>query len=178
LVLKEAGGLPLTLLLHPRRWQFAALIESKIGTEEAGPDEKLWSKEKRLADVDFSAVDWIYTPIIQSGGVYDLKPSAESDGRNLKAGVIIANVGLRVRSYCANIGRTFLIDPAKQQEKNYAFLVEVQKFMISLLKAGAVVKEVVGQVNDYVRDKKPELADFLVKSFGARVRGRPHRPRI
>lgn len=44
--------------------------------------------------------------------------------------------------------------------------------MISLLKHGAIVKEVVGQVNDYVRDKKPELAEYLVKSFGARVR--PH----
>lgn len=66
-----------------------------------------------MEQVDFSSVDWIYTPIIQSGGTYDLKPSAESDGRNLKAGVILGTVGLRVRSYCSNMGRTFLIDPAK-----------------------------------------------------------------
>lgn len=63
--------------------------------------------------MDFSSVDWIYTPIIQSGGEYDLKPSAESNEKNLEAGVILASIGLRVRSYCSNLGRTFLIDPAK-----------------------------------------------------------------
>lgn len=63
--------------------------------------------------MDFSAVDWIYTPIIQSGGEYDLKPSAESSSKNLKAGVILASIGLRARSYCSNMARTFLIDPAK-----------------------------------------------------------------
>lgn len=31
--------------------QFAALVEAKIGTEEQGPEEKLWSKEKKLANV-------------------------------------------------------------------------------------------------------------------------------
>lgn len=41
--------------------------------------------------------------------------------------------------------------------------------MLTLVKDGAVVKDVVSKVADYVREKKPELADFLVKPFGARV---------
>lgn len=56
------------------------------------------------------------------------------------------------------------------QEKNYAFLLELQKYALTLVKEGAVVKDVVSKVADYVREKKPELADFLVKPFGARVR--------
>ncbi|KAL7416408.1 FACT complex subunit-domain-containing protein [Mrakia frigida] len=146
-----------------------SLVESKIGTEDSGPDMKLWSKNKAVADVDFSAVDWIYTPIIQSGGEYDLRATAESSEKNLKAGVILASIGLRVRSYCSNMARTFLIDPAKSQEKNYTFLVEVQTFALSVLKDGAVVKDVVGKIVAYVRENRPELEEHLQKAMGSRT---------
>src|SRR4051812_36477851 len=59
------------------------------------------------------AVDWCYTPIVQSGGVYDLKSSAVSNSDPLHAGTIIASLGVRYKSYCSNIGRTYLIDPNK-----------------------------------------------------------------
>lgn len=62
---------------------------------------------------DPGLADWCYTPIIQSGGSYDLRPSAQSDDAKLKAGVILCSMGIRYKSYCANIGRTFIIDPHK-----------------------------------------------------------------
>lgn len=55
--------------------------------------------------------DWCYSPIIQSGGNYDLKSSAQTDDQRLKAGVILCSLGIRYKSYCSNVGRTFLIDP-------------------------------------------------------------------
>lgn len=57
--------------------------------------------------------DWCYSPIIQSGGNYDLKSSAQTDDARLKAGVILCSLGIRYKSYCSNVGRTFMIDPHK-----------------------------------------------------------------
>lgn len=62
---------------------------------------------------DSGLLDWCYTPIIQSGGAYDLRPSAQSDEGKLKAGIVLCSMGVRYKSYCANVGRTFLIDPEK-----------------------------------------------------------------
>ena len=38
-------------------------------------------------------VDVAYPPIVQSGGVYSLKPSAQSDERHLQYDVITASIG-------------------------------------------------------------------------------------
>jgi len=74
---------------------------------------KLWGKNTSLNGVDFNAAEWVYTPIIQSGGDYDLKVSAQSNEKNLQPGVILSSLGIRYKSYCASMGRTFLISPSK-----------------------------------------------------------------
>lgn len=89
----------------------ASLVEEKLGNDDKGPDMKLWNKDKSIGSIDFSNSDWVYTPIIQSGGKYDLKVSAESNGENLKKGVIIASMGIKYKEYCSNIGRTFMTSP-------------------------------------------------------------------
>ena len=53
-----------------------------------------------------------YPPIVQSGGEYDLKPSASSTGSTLHFGTIVCSVGVRYRGYCANVARTFFVDPS------------------------------------------------------------------
>lgn len=59
----------------------------------------------------------IYTPIIQSrssAGGYDLKPSAESTEDNVAhQGIILASIGIKYKGYCAQVGRSFLVDPTK-----------------------------------------------------------------
>lgn len=87
------------------------MVEEKIGNDNKGPDMKIWNKNSQLSGIDFSNSDWIYTPIIQSGGKYDLKISAESNSDNLKSGVVLASMGIKYKEYCANIARTFLIGP-------------------------------------------------------------------
>lgn len=63
--------------------------------------------------VDRGLSDWCYTPIIQSGGNYDLKSSAQSDDAKLKPGIVYCSLGVRYQSYCCNIGRTYFVDPEK-----------------------------------------------------------------
>lgn len=63
---------------------------------------------------DSSYSDWCYSPIVQSGGDYDLRTSAASDDQRLRdRGIILASLGIRYKSYCANVGRTFMVDPDK-----------------------------------------------------------------
>jgi nucleosome binding factor SPN SPT16 subunit len=59
--------------------------ERKIGHEafsdkiEAVMQESFRKKLKIGTDVSFDSMDWAYPPIIQSGGKYDLRPSASSN---------------------------------------------------------------------------------------------------
>lgn len=70
-------------------------------------------KTKLPPTLDTDMVDICYPPIIQSGGTYSLKPSAMSTDEPLHFGIVLCSLGVRYKSYCTNIGRTFLIDPSK-----------------------------------------------------------------
>lgn len=145
---------------------FATLVEEKLGNDAKEPDQKVWSKNKQLAGIDFQTADWVYTPIIQSGGKYDLKVSAESNQDNLKAGVIIASMGIKFREYCSNIARTFMIGPHKSQESNYTFLLEVQQAVLAKMHEGVSIDRVYAAALDLIKLKKPDLADKFVKNIG------------
>ena len=82
-------------------------------------------------------LDIAYAPIVQSGGQYDLKVSAASDERRLEYDVILCSLGARYSMYCANIGRTFLVDPVKQQEEEYKALLQAQDAALNALVPGA-----------------------------------------
>jgi nucleosome binding factor SPN SPT16 subunit len=82
-------------------------------------------------------VDVAYPPLFQSGGKYDLKLSTTSDDSTLHYGVIVVAAGARYASYCANIGRTYFVDPSKQQEEEYAALLAAQNAAIAALIPGA-----------------------------------------
>jgi nucleosome binding factor SPN SPT16 subunit len=58
-------------------------------------------------------MEWCYPPIIQSGGKYDLKPSAMSDTNFLHDAVVVCSLGVRYHNYCSNLSRTFLVNPEK-----------------------------------------------------------------
>ncbi|OAQ33302.1 metallopeptidase family M24 protein [Linnemannia elongata AG-77] len=135
-------------------------------TEDVLLDEKMFKKLKFPADAASGNPEWCYTPIIQSGGDYDLKTSAVSNEKDLHAGTIICSLGVRYKSYCSNIGRTFLIDPNKTQEKNYTFLLDVQRKVFESMKEGTKIKDVYNRAIDYIRNKRPELEKKFVKNLG------------
>ena len=64
-------------------------------------------------------VDIAYPPSFQSGGKYDLRVGVGVDDTPLHDGVIVVSLGTRYSSYCANIGRTYLINPTKKMEAEY-----------------------------------------------------------
>ncbi|KAH3684665.1 hypothetical protein WICPIJ_004352 [Wickerhamomyces pijperi] len=144
-----------------------AKLSEKIDTRI--DDDKIRNQLRKKADSDFdvSNIDWCYTPIIQSGGAFDLRPSATSNDNNLHdTGVVIASLGMRYKSYCSNIGRTFLIDPSKQMEQNYDFLLLLQKHIVSLLKPGVKANELHAGALDFVKKERPELEAHFTKNCG------------
>lgn len=139
--------------------RFSEDVENKI-------DDQKYFKEMKLNDLDPAQLDWCYSPIIQSGGKFDLRASALSDDNNLHAGVILCSLGLRYKSYCSNIGRTYLIDPTKEQEQNYELLLQVQKKVIESIKDGAVCSDVYKAAVEFVKEKNPDMEQRFMKNVG------------
>ncbi|KAK0614179.1 transcription elongation complex subunit [Immersiella caudata] len=135
-------------------------------------DEKFWktvelpNRQKLPADFDPDQLDWILGPVVQSGGKFDLKWQADSDNDVLHPGVIIAAMGLRYKSYCSQVARTFMVDPNKSQESNYKFLLSVHHLILKEIRDGVVVKDVYNKALSFVRSKKPELEKHFLKNIG------------
>ncbi|XWS58058.1 hypothetical protein CRYUN_Cryun08bG0002600 [Craigia yunnanensis] len=117
-------------------------------------------------------IDICYPPIFQSGGEFDLKPSASSNDENLyydSTSVIICALGSRYNSYCSNVARTFLIDANATQSKAYEVLLKAQEASISALKSGNRVSSVYQAAVSVVEKDAPELAANLTKTAGTGI---------
>ncbi|KAL8704867.1 MAG: hypothetical protein Q9201_001983 [Fulgogasparrea decipioides] len=126
-------------------------------------------KSKLSGDFDTQQLDFIYGPVVQSGGNYDLKLTAQSDENNLHAGTIIAGLGLRYKSYCSMVARTYLVDPNDAQESNYKLLLNVHEAIIKEAKEGVAVKDLYSKAISVIKSKKPELEKHLTKTVGAGI---------
>ncbi|GAB7356004.1 hypothetical protein MBLNU459_g6628t2 [Dothideomycetes sp. NU459] len=129
-------------------------------------DEKFFQKLKVSSGFDPAQLDWSLSPVVQSGGKYDIKLSADADDNNLHAGVILSTLGLRYQSYCSIIARTYLVDPNKSQESAYKLLLAVHDTVLKNMKDGTVAKDVYNKAIALVKSKKPELEKSFVKSVG------------
>ena len=117
-------------------------------------------------------VDICYPPIFQSGGEFDLKPSAASNDENLyydSTSVIICAIGSRYNSYCSNIARTFLIDANPLQSKAYEVLLKAHEAAISELKSGNKISAVNQSALSVVEKDAPELIANLTKTAGTGI---------
>jgi len=76
--------------------------------------------------VPASDVEACFFPIVQSGGDYDLKVSAQSSSAPLKFDVILCSIGARYQKYCSAMSRTYLVDPPPKVLKTYELLLEMQ----------------------------------------------------
>lgn len=119
--------------------------------------------------VSADAVDACYTPIVQSGGVYDIKPSALSDRNRLSADVILCSIGARYKGYCANVSRTFMVDAPKKVEKTYTTLVALYDACLEQMVPGNELKSVLDAAKAFLKKRDPELLNHLPKSLGFAV---------
>lgn len=117
-------------------------------------------------------VDICYPPIFQSGGKFDIKPSASSNDDDLyydSTSVIICAVGSRYNNYCSNVARTFLIDATATQSKAYEVLLKAHDAAIGALKPGNTVGSAYQAAAAVVEMEAPELLPSLTKSAGTGI---------
>jgi nucleosome binding factor SPN SPT16 subunit len=147
----------------------ATKIDNKIDDTKFWTTVQLPNNQKMPTDFEPGQLDWTHGPIIQSGGKFDLKMTAQTDDENLHAGVILAIMGLRYKSYCSMIARTYLVDPNKSQESNYKLLLAVHALVLKELRDGAVVKDIYSKALSLIKAKKPELEKHFLRNVGAGI---------
>ena len=131
-----------------------------------GEKSESFSKAAQKCKLEDDHLESCYEPVIQSGGAYNLKASAQSDETVLKAGIIISRLGARYKSYCSNVGRCLIISPTKKKEEVYKFLLEVQKEALAVIAPGKPITGVYTRVKEFIAEKKPELSKHLPKNVG------------
>ena len=151
-------------------------MEQVIDSEEAITNEALATYvEQILADpskIDLKVpnddVQSCYFPIVQSGGTYDLKVSAQPNDNRLTYDVITVSLGARYKFYCSNIARTFLVDPPKKVSETYEVLLELQESCLSAMKPGNPLKAVYKAAVRFLQDRNgyEYLVDHLPRNLG------------
>ncbi|KAK4938368.1 FACT complex subunit spt16 [Elasticomyces elasticus] len=133
-------------------------------------DQKFFKSISKLpSDFDNQQLDWAYGPIVQSGGQYDFKLTAQPNNDNLHSGCIIAGLGFRYKTYCSIVARTYLIDPSKSQTANYKILLAAHEAAMKEIKDGVVMKDVYNKALGVVKSRKPELEKNFGKDVGAAI---------
>ena len=125
------------IMEHERKVKHSKLADKtlKAITDPAAIEVKL--KAENLMEA--------YDPIFQSGGVYDLRPTAETDERVLDFKCMVVALGVRYSSYCSNIGRTYMFDPPQEQMDAYNALLGAHRAAVAALRPGAALADVYGE---------------------------------
>lgn len=114
--------------------------------------------------------DIAYPPVIQSGGKFDFKVGTPSDDSTLHNSVIVVSVGTRYSSYCANLSRSYVINPTPKQAEEYHALLAAHEAVIASLVPGTILSSVPEAAVKALHDKgQGHLADLLPKSLGSGI---------
>lgn len=141
-------------------------VDKKLDDDKFWKTVQLPSKAKLPADLDPTQLDWILGPAIQSGGKFDLRFASDANDDNLHPGIIVAAMGLRYKSYCSSIARTYLVDPNKSQENNYKLLYQIHNTVVKEIRDGVTVKDVYAKALSIVKSKAPEMEKHFLKNVG------------
>lgn len=144
--------------------------EQKITHEELATyvEEVLEEPSKISLKVPADDVQSCYYPIVQSGGKYDIRVSAQSNDQSFSHDVITVSIGARYKMYCSNIARTFLVDPPKIVSETYENLLEMHAVCLKAMKPGKPLKAVYKAAVVFLQKnpKMEHLVEKLPKNLG------------
>lgn len=132
-------------------------------------EDKLLKAKKSLKssyDILPNFYDFAYTPVIQSGKNYDLRPTSCSTAEPLEDNVILLNMAGKYFEMNCNIFRTLMINPTAEDEKHYQALHYLHRSVIRSLRKDAILGEIYTKSKDDFVARYPELADKIPKNFG------------
>uniref|UniRef100_A0A7S3JR27 FACT complex subunit n=1 Tax=Aureoumbra lagunensis TaxID=44058 RepID=A0A7S3JR27_9STRA len=150
-------------------------IEKALDEDEVITHEALAEKAEALCTTDPARIkakdipsdahlESCYFPIIQSGGEYDVKPSAMSNANRLKDDVIILSLGVRCEGYCANVSRTLFIDPIPKLRQAYAALLAAREASLKAMRIDQPLSEARAAAEKVLA--KHQLDMYLPKNIG------------
>lgn len=105
--------------------------------------------------------DFSFTPLVQSGGEYSLKPTAESSQKALSFDVILLTVAGWYFDYNTNICRTLLINPSKQEQDYYLVLVSLFDEIAKNLRPGSTIADSLSKSLENFKRKNAALVAHL-----------------
>ena len=112
-------------------------------------------------------VDLAYQPVFESSGSnFTLKVGQESSDKAVEYGTIVCQAGARYGSYCANVGRTYFINPSEQKKARYAVVAEAHAAAVKALVAGCKAGDVYAAAEKVLMEKDGAIAEKMGKSIG------------
>ena len=168
-LITKAASLSCDLYGKYLREEITEIIDSDTKvrhTKLADGVDQACNNKKYMKNVDTTQVELCYSAIIQSGGNYNLKFSAQSDKNNLHFGAIICSLGIRYKQYCSNVVRTLLVNPTEEQKQLYEFLLSVHEALLDKLRAGVRLSDVYQVAYDMVGKRDRRLLDKFTRNCG------------
>lgn len=153
--------------------EIEAIIDEGVATRHLDLSQKIedFLKTKRK---EFKAkfgikpifFDLSYSPIIQSGGNYNLKTNAENDNGVLKHDCVVLSLGAKYLDFNSNIVRTIFINASNEEQHAYKVAFEAHRLLIKNLVKGAVIKDVYNKVRDFILARDSSLEASFMSNFG------------
>jgi len=170
-LLKKSSVLSNKVLKHGFITKIESVIDEGLKTTHEkmaqDVDEIIEDPSKINLKVHKDMVQSCYFPIVQSGGEYDFKVSAQSSSSSVKFDVITVSLGARYQMYCSNVARTLLVDPPKQVSSMYELLLGMHEACLKAMTPGNPLKAVYGAAVKYLKaEGKEDLVASLPKSLG------------
>lgn len=170
-LMKKSSVLSNKVLKHGFVKRLEEIIEDekKITHEDFATEIEniLEDPNKIKLNVPPSDVQSCYFPIVQSGGTYDIRVSAQSSSEKLTHDIITVSLGSRYKLYCSNVARTFLVDPPKKVSATYEVLLEVQEACLKAMQPGNQLKAVYKAAVELLKENGHEdLISKLPKNLG------------
>ena len=107
-----------------------------------------------------------YDPIFQSGGAFDLRPTAQTDDAVLDFTCMVVALGVRYASYCSNIARTYMMDPPQEQADAYKAVFAAHELAVSEMQPGVKLADLYETVRAKLEKEKPGLGAYVTKNIG------------
>lgn len=90
-----------------------------------------------------------------------------SDEQVLSSGVIISSLGVRYKSYCSNITRTYMIDPSKEKEQAMTILINCHAHIIRRMVPGTTLSQLYNEATQFLaKSDMPTLQSHFYKNMG------------
>lgn len=140
--------------------------------------EKASSIEGFPEDIEPDNLELSFPPLIQSGGIYNIAQGVPCDENNLNFDTIIVLLGVQYKNYNSVIGRTYMVDPSADEEKNYKVLQQLRFIALKSMKPEATCGFVYDSVKKYLEENNPELLEYLPDVIGYGIGLQPQEDEI